>query len=402
MTIEATVGKPAKQDGDGALDTALQQLETASDYLGLDENTRQILRYPKRELIVHFPVSMDDGHVQIFTGYRVQHSMSRGPAKGGIRYHPDVALDEVRALAMLMTWKCAVVDIPFGGAKGAVACDPKLLSMRELEALTRRYASEISIIISPEGDIPAPDMNTNAQIMAWIMDTYSMHKGYSVPGVVTGKPISVGGTRGRVESTGRGCMNMARETAAHLSMSLEGARVAVQGFGNVGSVAAKMLQDQGCKVVAISDASGGVHNGSGLDVREMLAQKEEVPNLRDSKYGDRITNAELLELPCDILMLAAMEGQISGRQRSESEGKDHSGRGERAHVYGGGQDIGGHGGVRGAGHSRQRGGCYRLLLRVGAGLAVLLLGRAGSREAVGLDNEAQLRVGAGCVEGEWG
>ena len=277
MTSEATVGKPAKQDGDGALDTALQQLETASDYLGLDENTRQILRHPKRELIVHFPVSMDDGHVQIFTGYRVQHSMSRGPAKGGIRYHPDVTLDEVRALAMWMTWKCAVVDIPFGGAKGAVACDPKLLSMRELEALTRRYASEISIIISPEGDIPAPDMNTNAQIMAWIMDTYSMHKGYSVPGVVTGKPFSVGGTRGRVDATGRGCMNMARETAAHLSMPMEGARVAVQGFGNVGSVAAKMLQDQGCKVIAISDASGGVHNGSGLDVRELLAQKEESP-----------------------------------------------------------------------------------------------------------------------------
>ena len=321
MTSEATVGKPAKQDGDGALDTALQQLETASDYLGLDENTRQILRYPKRELIVHFPVSMDDGHVQVFTGYRVQHSMSRGPAKGGIRYHPDVTLDEVRALAMWMTWKCAVVDIPYGGAKGAVACDPKLLSMRELEALTRRYASEISIIISPEGDIPAPDMNTNAQIMAWIMDTYSMHKGYSVPGVVTGKPISVGGTRGRVESTGRGCMNMARETAAHLSMPMEGARVAVQGFGNVGSVAAKMLQDQGCKVVAISDASGGVHNGSGLDVREMLAQKEEVPNLRDSKHGDRITNAELLELPCDILMLAAMEGQISGANAANVKAK---------------------------------------------------------------------------------
>ena len=311
MTSEATVGEPAKREEQGALETALEQLETAADFLGLDENVRQILRHPKRELIVHFPVSMDDGRTQVFTGYRVQHSMSRGPAKGGIRYHPDVTLDEVRALAMWMTWKCAVVDIPYGGAKGAVACDPKLLSMRELEGLSRRYASEISIIISPEGDIPAPDMNTNAQIMAWIMDTYSMHKGYSVPGVVTGKPFSVGGTRGRVESTGRGCMNMARETAAHLSMPLEGARVAVQGFGNVGSVAARMLEDQGCKIVAISDASGGVYRGSGLNTRELLAEKEDVPNLWDSRHGDRITNAELLELPCEIMVLAAMEGQIT-------------------------------------------------------------------------------------------
>ena len=321
MTTGTTSADPAKPGSAGALETALEQLETASDFLDLDENIRKILRAPKRELIVHFPVSMDDGSTEVFTGYRVQHSMSRGPAKGGIRYHPDVTLDEVRALAMWMTWKCAVVDIPFGGAKGAVACDPKLLSMRELEGLSRRYATEISIIISPEGDIPAPDMNTNAQIMAWIMDTYSMHKGFSVPGVVTGKPFSVGGTRGRVESTGRGCMNMAKETARHLSMPLEGARVVVQGFGNVGSVAARMLQEQGCKIVAVSDASGGVYRESGLDVREMVAQKQETPNLSDSKAGDRITNAELLELPCDILMLAAMEGQISKANASKVKAK---------------------------------------------------------------------------------
>ena len=321
MTTGTTAADPAKPGSGGALETALEQLETASDFLDLNENIRKILRAPKRELIVHFPVSMDDGSTEVFTGYRVQHSMSRGPAKGGIRYHPDVTLDEVRALAMWMTWKCAVVDIPFGGAKGAVACDPKLLSLRELEGLSRRYATEISIIISPEGDIPAPDMNTNAQIMAWIMDTYSMHRGYSVPGVVTGKPFSVGGTRGRVESTGRGCMNMAKETARHLSMPLEGARVVVQGFGNVGSVAARMLQEQGCKIVAVSDASGGAYRESGLDVREMVAQKQETPNLSDSKAGDRITNPELLELPCDILMLAAMEGQISKANASKVKAK---------------------------------------------------------------------------------
>ena len=317
MTTEATAEKTANPEQGSALATALEQFETAANFLDLDENIRKILRAPKRELIVHFPVSMDDGRTEVFTGYRVQHSMSRGPAKGGIRYHPSVSLDEVRALAMWMTWKCAVVDIPFGGAKGAVACDPKLLSMRELEGLSRRYATEISIIISPEGDIPAPDMNTNAQIMAWIMDTYSMHRGYSVPGVVTGKPFSVGGTRGRVESTGRGCMNMAKETARHLSMPLEGAKVVVQGFGNVGSVAARMLQEQGCKIVAISDASGGVFNDSGLDVEAMLADREHIHNLQDSRHGDRITNAELLELPCDILMLAAMEGQITEANASK-------------------------------------------------------------------------------------
>jgi len=321
VTTGTTVDRTSKPEEGGALATALEQFETAADFLGLHEDIRRILRYPKRELIVHFPVTMDDGHVEVFTGYRVQHSMSRGPAKGGIRYHPDVTLDEVRALAMWMTWKCAVVDIPFGGAKGAVACDTKLLSMKELEGLSRRYASEISIIISPEGDIPAPDMNTNAQIMAWIMDTYSMHRGYSVPGVVTGKPFSVGGTRGRVESTGRGCMNMAKETARHLSMPLEGARVVVQGFGNVGSVAARMLQEQGCKIVAISDASGGVYNDLGLDVGAMVADKEHTHNLRDSRHGDRITNAELLELPCDILMLAAMEGQITEANASKVKAK---------------------------------------------------------------------------------
>ena len=313
MVVDAAKGKtkPEQEGHVSALDTALTQFEEVADFLNLEEDVRCILRLPKRELIVHFPVRMDDESIKMFTGYRVQHSLSRGPAKGGIRYHPDVTLDEVRALAMWMTWKCAVVDIPYGGAKGAVTCDPKDLSLKELEGLTRRYATEISIIIGPEEDILAPDMNTNAQIMAWIMDTYSMHRGYSVPGVVTGKPISVGGTLGRVEATGRGCMNMAREAVKHLGFPLEGAEVVVQGFGNVGSVAAKMLEERGCKVIGVSDAVGGVYNRNGLNTRELIQYKENNPNFWNCKGCDQITNAELLELPCDILVLAAMEGQLT-------------------------------------------------------------------------------------------
>ncbi|MFQ5933369.1 MAG: Glu/Leu/Phe/Val dehydrogenase [Dehalococcoidia bacterium] len=301
-----------RKDAVNPLQMALEQFETAADHLNLEEDVRRILRVPKRELSVYFPVKMDDGSIRIFTGYRVQHNLARGPAKGGIRYRPDVDLDEVRALAMWMTWKCAVVDIPYGGAKGGVACDPKQMSMRELEAMTRRYATEISILIGPEGDIPAPDMNTNDQIMAWIMDTYSMHHGYSIPGVVTGKPISVGGTRGRVEATGRGCMYVARETAKHLGFPLEGATVVVQGFGNVGSVAAKMLQKQGCRVIAVSDTSGGVYSSNGLNVENLIEYKKEHPNLWNCPDCDQITGKELLELPCDILMLAAIQGQVTG------------------------------------------------------------------------------------------
>ena len=248
MTTAAAADRTSKPEEGSALATALEQFETAADFLDLHENIRQILRHPKRELIVNFPVEWMTGGVHVFTGYRVQHSMSRGPAKGGIRYHPDVSLDEVRALAMWMTWKCAVVDIPFGGAKGAVACDPKLLSIRELEGLSRRYATEISIVISPEGDIPAPDMNTNAQIMAWIMDTYSMHRGYSVPGVVTGKPFSVGGTRGRVESTGTGLHEHGQadgKAPLHAPGRGEGggAGVRKRGFGGGEDAAGAGLQD---------------------------------------------------------------------------------------------------------------------------------------------------------------
>ena len=293
------------------LQMAQEQFDAAADHLCLDDDDRKILRVPKRELVVHFPVRMDAGSIQMFTGYRVQHNLSRGPAKGGIRYHPDVTLDEVCALAMWMTWKCAVVGIPYGGAKGGVACDPKKMSLKEVEGLTRRYATEISIIIGPEDDIPAPDMNTNPQIMAWIMDTYSMHHGYSVPGVVTGKPINIGGTQGRVEATGRGCMYAARETAKHIGFPLDGANVVVQGFGNAGSVAANLLQKEGCKITAVSDSRGGVYSSHGFDVDQLIQHKQENSNFQDLKGCDQITNAELLELPCDVLVLAAMEGQVT-------------------------------------------------------------------------------------------
>lgn len=291
------------------LDTAHKQLDSVADRLNLDPGLREVLRTPKRELIVHFPVRMDDGHIQIFEGYRVQHNIARGPAKGGIRYHPNVCLDDVRALAMWMTWKCAVVGIPFGGSKGGVVCNPKSMSNGELERLTRRFATELSIMIGPESDIPAPDMNTNAQIMAWFMDTYSMHKGYSVPAIVTGKPISIGGSEGRFEATGIGVAITIREAATRLGTPLHNARVAVQGFGNVGSVAALYLQNLGCRVIAVSDSQGGAFSGDGLDIREAMRYKEAQGQL--DGFAERISNADLLELPCDVLVPAAMEDQIT-------------------------------------------------------------------------------------------
>src|SRR5215210_8572010 len=243
-----------------ALRSALEQFDTAAERLGLAAGLRDVLRVPKRELTVNFPVEMDAGHVQVFSGYRVQHNLTRGPAKGGIRYHPSVDLDEVRALAMWMTWKCAVVRLPYGGAKGGVVCDPRLMSQRELERLTRRYTTEISIFIGPDADIPAPDVNTGPQTMAWMMDTYSMHHGYSVPGVVTGKPLSIGGSEGRADATAQGAVYCIEEAAAHLGLSLAGARVAVQGFGNAGEGAARLLHALGARIVAVSDSRGGVFN----------------------------------------------------------------------------------------------------------------------------------------------
>jgi len=294
-----------------AWQVALRQFQIAADMLGLKRGVRELLAHPKRELTVNFPVKLEDGSVRVFTGYRVHHTTVPGPTKGGIRYHPDVTLNEVRALAMWMTWKCAVVGLPYGGAKGGVICNPKELSLQELEHLTRRYATEISILIGPESDIPAPDVGTNPRIMAWIMDTYSMHRGYSVPAVVTGKPISIGGSQGRVEATGRGCMIVAREAAKHLGMPLAGARVVVQGYGNVGSIAAMLLQEQGCKVVAASDSGGGVYNPKGLDPADLLRHKEHTGSVVGYRGTDAVTNDDLLELPCEILVPSALEGQIT-------------------------------------------------------------------------------------------
>jgi glutamate dehydrogenase (NAD(P)+) len=290
---------------------AVQQFEEAADKLNLSEDMREILRQPKRELTVHFPVRLDNGRIKTFTGYRVQHNVNRGPAKGGIRYSPEVTLDEVKALAMWMAWKCAVVGIPYGGAKGGVICDPKNMSPGELERLTRRYATEISIIIGPHGDIPAPDVNTNSQVMAWIMDTYSMHEGYSIPAVVTGKPLSIGGSEGRNDATATGVLFVTRQAAKRMGMPLQGARVSIQGYGNAGSIAARLFHNEGCKIVAVSDTRGGIYNESGLDPAAVLRHKQEKGSVTDFPRAQRIGVQDVLEVPCDILIPAATEGVIT-------------------------------------------------------------------------------------------
>jgi glutamate dehydrogenase (NAD(P)+) len=290
---------------------AVQQFEDAAEHLHLSEDMREILRQPKRELIVNFPVRLDNGRIKTYTGYRVQHNVNRGPAKGGIRYSPDVTLDEVKALAMWMTWKCAVVGIPYGGAKGGVICDPKNMSPAELERLTRRYATEISIIIGPHGDIPAPDVNTNSQIMAWIMDTYSMHEGYSIPAVVTGKPLSIGGSEGRNDATATGVLFVTRQAAKRIGMSLRGARVSIQGYGNAGSVAARLFHNEGCKIVAVSDTRGGIYNESGLDPASVLRFKQERGSVVGFPGAQTMRIQDVLEVPCDVLIPAATEGVIT-------------------------------------------------------------------------------------------
>jgi glutamate dehydrogenase (NAD(P)+) len=290
---------------------AVEQFELAADVLNLSEDMREILRQPKRELIVHFPVRRDDGRIHTFTGYRVQHNVNRGPAKGGIRYGPEVTLDEVKALAMWMTWKCAVVGIPFGGAKGGVICDPKQMSAAELERLTRRYATEISIVIGPHSDIPAPDVNTNSQVMAWIMDTYSMHEGYSIPAVVTGKPLSIGGSEGRNDATATGVLFVTRAAAKRIGMPLQGARVSVQGFGNAGSIAARLFHNEGCKIVAVSDTRGGIYNENGLDPAAVLRYKQERGSVVGFPHAQVVSVQDVLEIPCDVLIPAATEGVIT-------------------------------------------------------------------------------------------
>ena len=286
---------------------AIAYFNEAAELLDLEPGIRRLLTRPSRQIIFSIPFQRDNGELEVFTGYRVQYNFARGPAKGGIRFHPGVTLDEVTALAFWMTWKCAVVDLPFGGGKGGVTCDPSTLSRGELERITRRYAAELVEVVGPDKDVPAPDVGTTPQIMAWFMDTYSMHVRQHVPGVVTGKPLEIGGSRGRVEATGRGVSLVALAQMRSMGIAIEGARVVVQGFGNVGSVAAKMFANAGCVVVAISDVTGAYHNQTGIDVSGAIAYAQEHQSLDGYRGGAKITNDALLALPCDVLVPAALE-----------------------------------------------------------------------------------------------
>ena len=294
-----------------AWQVAVEQLRCVADYTSLEDYLFCLMSRPKRCLIVSIPVKMDDGSVKVFEGYRVHHTIIRGPCKGGLRYHPDVTLDEVKALAMWMTWKCALMNIPFSGAKGGVACNPKALSTGELERLTRRFTWELVSLIGPARDIPAPDVGTTPQVMAWIMDTFSMEQGFSSPGTVTGKPVEVGGSLGREEATGRGTMLCVMHAAKRLGLSADGITVAIQGFGNVGRHAARLLRRQGCTIISVSDSTGAVHNPKGLDIARLGKVKDETGTVTAFPDADRVTDAELLSMPCDVLVPSALESQIT-------------------------------------------------------------------------------------------
>lgn len=302
-------------------DIARQQLDEVAELISLDPGIHKKLRHCKRSLIVSFPVKMDDGSIEVFTGYRVHHNDTRGPGKGGIRYHPDVTLDEVRALAMWMTWKTAVVNVPYGGAKGGVVCNPKKMNISEIERLTRRYTSEIIIMIGPDKDIPAPDVYTNSQVMAWIMDTYSMNVGFAVPEVVTGKPVSIGGSYGREEATGRGCMFTCLDAIKHLKLDIDDCTVAIQGFGNAGSVVAKLLFENGLKIVAVSDSQGGIYNSNGLNPFEVIKHKKDTGTVKGFRNSDSITNEEILALNTTVLVPAALENQITEKNADRVKAK---------------------------------------------------------------------------------
>jgi glutamate dehydrogenase (NAD(P)+) len=299
----------------------LQEFEGAARILNLEPGLWQMLTHPKRQIIVSCPVQMDTGEIQVFTGYRVQYNVTLGPAKGGIRYHPGVTLDEVTALAAWMTWKCAVAQLPFGGGKGGVICDPTRMSRRELEALTRRYTAEIIDAIGPDKDVPAPDVNTNEQIMAWFSDTYSMHVGHTSTAVVTGKPVEMGGSLGRREATGRGVMIVARESARHLGFELKGSRVAIQGFGNVGSIAAELMAQQGAKIVGVTDWKGGIQNPKGLDIAKLIAHMTERKTVHGFAGGDPLAAADVFKLDAEILIPAALENQITAENAGAIKAK---------------------------------------------------------------------------------
>ncbi len=313
---------PSLQDEFNPFLSMAKGFDTAADHLGLDEGVREVLRRPDREMTVAIPVVMDDGKLRVFTGYRVQHNFTRGPCKGGIRYAPDVNLDEVRALAAWMTWKCAVVDIPFGGAKGGVICDPRQLSQGELERITRRYTAAIMDILGPDRDVPAPDVNTNEQTMAWIMDTYSMHVRRTTTAVVTGKPLSIGGSRGRTEATGRGVMLTCREALKKIGMRPEKTRVVVQGSGNVGGIGAMLLHREGYKIISMSDMYGAIVDERGLDVPAVLAHLKKTKKLEGFPGAKAISGgSEQLELDCDVLIPAAVENQITSKNADRIQAK---------------------------------------------------------------------------------
>ncbi len=301
--------------------TALQQLDAVAKRLALDPGIHERLRYPRRALVVSVPTPMDDGHMEVFLGYRVHHCTVLGPTKGGIRYHPGVSLPEVSALAMLMSWKCALMQLPYGGAKGGVACEPGRMSSRELERMTRRYTAEVMLLIGPDLDIPAPDMGTDEQTMAWILDTYAMTQGRTVPGVVTGKPILVGGSAGRRDATGRGLVYVLSQAVREVGLELRGARVAIQGFGNVGSVTARLLWREGATVIGVSDAGGGVFNPKGLDVKALASHAAKAGTVAGFAAADPVSNTELLEVPCDVLVPAALGGQLTERNADRVHAK---------------------------------------------------------------------------------
>src|SRR6478672_10716637 len=310
--MTTTVTTPAHVDKESnPWESQRARFDLAAQKLNLDEGLWKVLSYPAREIIVHIPVAMDNGQLEVFTGFRVQHSIARGPAKGGIRYSPDVTLDEVRALASWMTWKCAVVNIPFGGAKGGIICDPHKMSQGELERMTRRYTAELFEFIGPEKDVPAPDVNTNEQTMAWIMDTYSMHMRQTVTAVVTGKPINIGGSRGRREATGRGIMICCNEAVRKLGMSIEQTRVIVQGFGNVGSNAARLMAAAGYKIIGIGEVDGGLYNSNGIDMEALWLHRQKNGTIHGFSGAEKADPLQLLITDCDILIPAATENQIT-------------------------------------------------------------------------------------------
>ena len=308
-------------DNNNPFEIAMQNFDTAADKLGLEENMRNRIKHPARAMIVSVPVRMDDGNIRRFEGYRVQHSTMRGPAKGGVRYHPQVNLDEVKALATWMTWKCAIVGIPYGGGKGGISCNPKEMSPAELERMTRRYIIEIMPIIGPEKDIPAPDVYTNSQTMAWMMDTFSMNIGYAVPGIVTGKPLEIGGSLGRESATARGTVYTAESAAKYIGLDLSKATCAVQGFGNAGSIAAKLISELGTKVIAVSDSQGGIFSSNGLDPDAVIKHKKETGSVLGFAGSEDITNEELLIIDCDVLIPAALENSITEKNAADVKAK---------------------------------------------------------------------------------